>query len=87
MVLMILHTLQYTFFAICAPLLGFLLYALYKSWRDTPPRLDLDPLAEYQRGYADGWSDGHDSATSELASACCSMTDTPDTASSDEDPA
>lgn len=88
MVLTILHTLQYMFFALCAPLLGFLLYALFKNWRDTTPRLDLDPMAEYQRGYADGWADGHDAATSELTSACCSMSDSaPDTPSPDEDAA
>lgn len=90
MVLMILHTLQYLFFLICAPLLVFLIYALLKNWRETTPRVSpapgTDPLAEYQRGYADGYADGHEAANSELATVCCSMTET-NTASSEEDPA
>jgi hypothetical protein len=54
-ILTVLHILQWVFVGICAPLLGLLLYALFKEWR---VRVNLEK--EYRRGYEDGYLDGFD---------------------------
>lgn len=58
MTLLVLHTLQWVFVAICAPLLGLLLYALFKEWRVRMNAPNLEK--EYRRGYEDGYLDGFD---------------------------
>ena len=57
-ILTFLHVMQWIFIGICAPLLGLLLYALFREWkvRVTTP----DCTSEYTRGYEDGMRDGYD---------------------------
>lgn len=71
-----LHVLQWLFIAICAPLLGLLLYAMIKEFHV------VDLLkTQYVRGYDNGWMDGYEFAVLELhnagiqaAQGVCAMT-------------